>query len=175
MHPSIGDLVSHAFYRGKISNGTEDRSTGQPVDKVVHRFVAPSTLQGVAIVWVNVSGSSQGAGYRDGDEGVHLNQREIDAVARILGVLRPEEPHRETTAVLTPYRRQVRGLRSRLDRRPSWSILLDGYAHLDQDRVGVFTVDSFQGREASVVFVSLVRNNTERDIGRAFGFLREHE
>jgi superfamily I DNA and/or RNA helicase len=62
-----------------------------------------------------------------------------------------------------------------LRQRPPWALLPEGYEHLDQDRVGVFTVDSFQGRQASLVVVSLVRNNTDREIGEAFGFLREHE
>jgi superfamily I DNA and/or RNA helicase len=173
MHPHIGDLISHAFYRNKISNGTKDMSTGRPVEKVLHHFVRPNTLPGQSIVWANVRHRSIDTG--DGDEGVHLNSGEINAVAAILRTLRAEETRRETTAVLTPYRRQVRGLRKALDWRPAWSILPEGQAHLDQSRVGVFTVDSFQGQQASVVFVSLVRNNTERKIGAAFGFLREHE
>jgi superfamily I DNA and/or RNA helicase len=36
-------------------------------------------------------------------------------------------------------------------------------------------VDSFQGRQASVIVASLVRNNTEREIRSAFGFLTEQE
>ena len=56
-----------------------------------------------------------------------------------------------------------------------WALLPEGYEHLAQDRIGVFTVDSFQGRQASVIVVSLVRNNTEREIKNAFGFLTEHE
>ena len=173
MHPHIGDLISHAFYRNKISNGTYNKSTGLPAEKVLHHFVAPKNIRKQAIVWANVPLRSKDLG--DGDEGVHLNSGEISAVASILRALHAEASRHETTAVLTPYRRQVRGLRDALDWQPSWSILPDGHEDLDQGRVGVFTVDSFQGQQAAVVFVSLVRNNTERKFGAAFGFLREHE
>jgi superfamily I DNA and/or RNA helicase len=77
--------------------------------------------------------------------------------------------------VLTPYRRQLKELRAKLGDRPPWVLLPEGFEQLDHDQIGVFTVDSFQGRQAAVVVVSLVRNNTERNIKDAFGFLTEHE
>ena len=175
MHPSIGDMISHAFYRGKITNGTVDRSTGLPLGRVLHPFGTPTAILECSIVWIDVAIRLQDTAQRDDIEGVHLNSREIEAIGRVLATIAAPNGQQETAAVLTPYRRQLRGLRSRLGQRPPWTVLPEGYEHLEQDQVGVFTVDSFQGRQASVVVVSLVRNNSERDIGRALGFLREHE
>jgi hypothetical protein len=173
MHPHIGDMISHAFYGEKIKNGTEDLSTGKPIDRVLHQFAGPRSVISRAILWLDVSQTP--SGWHRADEGLHLNRREVDAIGQILAALQSATGRSETLAILTPYRRQMRELRSRLQRRPGWATLPEGYRHLDQDRVGVFTVDSFQGRQASVVAVSLVRNNTLREIGAAFGFLREHE
>jgi len=50
--------------------------------------------------------------------------------------------------VLTPYTKQVSELKGRVP-----------------NDVGVFTIDSFQGRESDVIIFSTVRCNVERDIG----------
>jgi len=50
--------------------------------------------------------------------------------------------------VLTPYTKQVSELKGRVP-----------------NNVGVFTIDSFQGRESDVIIFSTVRCNVERDIG----------
>jgi superfamily I DNA and/or RNA helicase len=50
--------------------------------------------------------------------------------------------------VLTPYTKQVSELKSRVP-----------------NDVGVFTIDSFQGRESDIIIFSIVRCNVERDIG----------
>lgn len=175
MHPEIGNLISHAFYGGKITNATQDQLTGLPLQRVLHQFVTPKSIQGRAIVWVNVSRNAVNSTEQDEEEGRLLNAREVKAVEQVLRTMTLPSDDGETSAVLTPYRRQVRELRSSLGRKPQWALLPEGYDHLDQDQIGVFTVDSFQGRQASVIVVSLVRNNTEREITRAFGFLTEHE
>jgi len=175
MHPEIGNLISHAFYDKKIKNATEDQLTGLPLERVLHRFVAPQSIRGHAIVWVDVSRNPLGSTGTDQAEGKLLNVREVRAVEQILQAIRRGVEGGETSAVLTPYRRQVKELRSNLRQKPQWALPPEGYEHLEQGRIGVFTVDSFQGRQASVIVVSLVRNNTERDIKRAFGFLTEHE
>ena len=175
MHPEIGNLISHAFYSGKITNATEDRQTRRPLGRVLHQFATPKSIRGRAIVWVNVSGDLLGSTDRDQLDGKLLNLREVQTVERILQVMQPATESPETSAVLTPYRRQVKELRSNLRQKPQWALLPEGYQHLDQDRIGVFTVDSFQGRQASVIVASLVRNNTEREISSAFGFLTEQE
>ena len=50
--------------------------------------------------------------------------------------------------VLTPYTKQVSELKGRVP-----------------NDVGVFTIDSFQGRESDIIIFSTVRCNVERDIG----------
>jgi len=59
-----------------------------------------------------------------------------------------EKEEKPKITVLTPYTKQVSELKSRVP----------------QD-VGVFTIDSFQGRESDLIIFSTVRCNVERDIG----------
>jgi len=60
-----------------------------------------------------------------------------------------EKEEKLKITVLTPYTKQLSELKSRV---PS-------------DTVGVFTIDSFQGRESDIIIFSTVRCNVERDIG----------
>jgi hypothetical protein len=175
MHPVIGDMISYAFYDKKIRNATQDSVSGRPVERVLHDFAKPERIRGCPIVWVDVSRKPTAAAGTDQDAGKLFNPYEVTAIEQILKTVRTASNSRETSAVLTPYRRQLKELRASLGNRPQWALLPEGFKNLDRDQIGVFTVDSFQGRQAAVVVVSLVRNNTEREIRNAFGFLTEHE
>lgn len=59
-----------------------------------------------------------------------------------------EKEEKPKITVLTPYTKQVSELKSRVP-----------------NDVGVFTIDSFQGRESDLIIFSTVRCNVERDIG----------
>ena len=59
-----------------------------------------------------------------------------------------QEEGKPNITILTPYTKQVSELKSRVP-----------------NDVGVFTIDSFQGRESDIIISSTVRCNVERDIG----------
>jgi superfamily I DNA and/or RNA helicase len=79
-------------------------------------------------------------------------------------------------AILSPYKQQVNLLRNKLDRYVgggSLSHIRDFAPAVDEnDYCG--TVDSFQGAEADLVLISLVRNNAHSTPSRALGFLRDN-
>ncbi|MDN3546834.1 AAA domain-containing protein [Mucilaginibacter aquaedulcis] len=62
-----------------------------------------------------------------------------------------------TIAVIAPYKEQIRVLNEQLAAHPE----LIQYA----DYIAVNTVDSFQGQERDVVYISMTRSNTEGEIG----------
>jgi superfamily I DNA and/or RNA helicase len=171
MHPSIGNLISHAFYEDRLKNGTRDDVTLRPLPKVLHRFERPECIRGKAIVWIDVPTRTP----KHGDiEGYLVNQAEVDAVQMVLSGLDIPEGPLESVVVLTPYRRQVTLLRRALNStpKPRWARAPDGTKRTLADAVPVFTVDSFQGHQASTVIISLVRNNQEKFTEKALGFLR---
>ncbi|SKC99096.1 DNA helicase, putative [Chitinophaga ginsengisegetis] len=62
-----------------------------------------------------------------------------------------------TVAVISPYKQQIQLLKEQLQHSP----LLQPYA----DKISVNTIDSFQGQERDIVYISMTRSNTENKIG----------
>jgi len=199
MHPTIGDLISETYYAKELENATQDEE-GHPKAYVIHPFERPAGIEGKAVIWVNVpwagidpSCEEQGGGRRIGGPR-YRNSKEVDALEGFLGQLRAKEEFLArlqvvdqpidslTLAVLAPYTQQVRHIRTRLKaawlpkglimKEPSRRRRSADSAQGDGERPAAYTVDSFQGNEADVVVVSLVRNNTlEPGDDSAIGFL----
>lgn len=62
-----------------------------------------------------------------------------------------------TIAIISPYKQQINILKEQLLHYPD----LQAYG----PKISVNTIDSFQGQERDIVYISLVRSNTEGDIG----------
>jgi AAA domain-containing protein len=102
------------------------------------------------------------------------NPDEVTAVVEVLGLLCAREGCRPSVVVLSPYAQQVKRLNKAID--DVWSTRLSGLhnfvlSHKLDGMCG--TVDSFQGSEADVVIVSLVRNNQHVSARSALGFLSD--
>ena len=105
------------------------------------------------------------------------NDEEVAAVVEVLGHLRADGTATETPsiAVLSPYSQQVRRLGQAISEQRSGRL-----AHLSTFdsplKATNFcgTVDSFQGSEADIVIVSLVRNNHHATVRGALGFLSDY-
>ncbi|HMH23447.1 MAG TPA: AAA domain-containing protein [Puia sp.] len=62
-----------------------------------------------------------------------------------------------TIAVISPYQQQIQALKEQLAHSPG--LLPYG------DKISVNTIDSFQGQERDIVYISMTRSNTESNIG----------
>jgi hypothetical protein len=158
MHPDICRIVSRAFYRERIDpdNGeltsypdgwlrTDTEKTSTP-----HAFSQPGFLKERALIWIDTDGVAD-----TNDQRAWSNEGEAEVVKQLLDRMRPAPlpPSRtddddDVFALLTPYHAQ-REMLARVDL-PEWAASR------------LHTVDSFQGREADTVVVSLVRS-TQRD------------
>lgn len=176
MHPIIGELVSHAFYDNELKHETVD-SDGNPEDGVCHGSETPDQISGMALSWLDVPWCKSRPdcsekGDKTGETGLpYTNYSEIHAINRFLeSCMFPVE---KDLAILSPYTQQVFLLEEKLADFDFVSHgLRVGRVYEDQpDRVA-HTVDSFQGAEADVVIVSLVRNNTMPP-DAALGFLSD--
>ncbi len=180
MHPDIGELISRAYYDEKLINCTAGK-VGIPIPRVQHGFSTPNDIAGKAIVWVDLpwcrnDSRAQEQGPYQGKPR-YMNEAEAVALRAFLEDLGPDQPGTLELAVLSPYNQQVSLLRQRLRGVTLASGLkpnegLSGRPIADGRFAGVHTVDSFQGNQADVVAVSLVRNNTDGP-GRGMGFLDE--
>src|SRR5262249_55893463 len=103
------------------------------------------------------------------------NPMEVDAAVEVLSLIRPDAlPKAPTLAILSPYGRQRRYLDEAI-REQSGDRLshLTGFRAPSHNGQFCHTVDSFQGSEADIVVVSLVRNNHHSSIQQALGFLSD--
>jgi hypothetical protein len=153
MHDPISQVVSRSFYSVKPAEPEDEHKPGaafvlpEGLLKTMrvddgHELQIPHWLRGVNLVWLDTTG-------RHDEQGYWSNAYEAQVVSAFVHGLHPSavpsgdrEKNRLGLAVLTPYRRQVDVIRS-ADQRL---------------RDAVKTVDAFQGREADIVVVSLVRD-----------------
>jgi serine/threonine protein kinase len=174
MHPAIARLVSTCFYEGKLSTNPkkeqEYRKGPPPV-----RSVDTARLPENPIVFVDMPYVRSAHGYRGGERAPPWsNPDEVDATLSALALLRPERTISPSLAVLSPYNKQVIALQHQLSSRrggPLHHVKDFRPAVGDGDYCG--TVDSFQGDQADIVLISMVRNNGHASPGRALGFLRD--
>jgi superfamily I DNA and/or RNA helicase len=175
MHPAIAKIVSDCFYGGSLVTNKEKAAEyrkGAPP----FRSIDPRALPEKPIVFVDMPYVREQHGYKGGDRPpAWSNADEVKAVLQTLKLLKPEGgANTPSLAVLSPYREQVDRLRRGIDARLGGELSnLAGFARAVGGEDFCGTVDSFQGDQADVVAVSLVRNNWHGIPAKALGFLRD--
>lgn len=173
MHPAIATVISECFYDGTLETPKEREAefhSEQPPFTITDNRLPSSPIVFIDLPYVQREG-------RAGEQRpTYHNPAELQAVLSVLGMLKaaptkPEEP--PTLAVLSPYNEQVERLGRAIEDAVQGTL-----ANIVDFKPGTnapgfeSTVDSFQGSEADVVVVSLVRNNDH--VGRrALGILRD--
>ena len=147
MHPDISLFPSRAFYDSKLLNGPDmARLRTQPWHQ--SKILAPYRF-------FDVQGAHQSA-----PRGHSLiNSAEIDVALKLFDRLITDCKGYDFTnkvGIITPYKSQLRELRSRFAIKYGDSILTS---------VEFNTTDAFQGREAEVIIFSCVRASTNGSIG----------
>jgi len=173
MHPAIAALVSRCFYGDLETHPDCARrfaSEAPPYQSTSSVALPPHPIVVIDIPYVQ---SSIGQDYGDKEPLWH-NPSEVNAAVHVLNVLRRNALHSRppTLAVLSPYGRQVKQLDLALKgARADQLAHLSEFAPASLDSQLCHTVDSFQGNEADIVVLSLVRNNQHAGIRKALGFL----
>jgi len=186
MHPSIGTLISDAYYDGQIVNETIANGVLNP--KVVHPFTQPAGIAGRAIVWLDLPWAKKDA--RSSEVGPEQNQprytnpAEIAAITWFMSFLKAGVGSASADgiplklAVLSPYSQQVRMINRQQALIPMPPGIVRKENLATARRAGgtvetrlAHTVDSFQGNQADIVIVSLVRNSSMLPLSQARGFL----
>jgi superfamily I DNA and/or RNA helicase len=168
MHPTIAGLISKAYYDTPIISMTVDEH-GDPKPRVRHPFTLPEEVAGKALVWIDVPWDRAVLSGPDG--GNETSPVEAQSVMRFLKRLSAPAGATELLklAVLSPYRKQVallrKDMRGLYQAPPAWLLPLAA------DEAPASTVDAYQGNQADIVIVSLVRNNG-LPRGDGLGFLK---
>ena len=140
MHAAIMAFSNRKFYKDELT---------------AHESVAARTLgNSIPVEFIDTAGC--GFEEQAGEEGdSRSNPEEIMILRKHFDQLKMEIPDPWSAAVISPYRAQV-------------ELLQQEFAGLQN--VAVNTIDSFQGQERDVVYLSLVRSNEKGEIG----FLRDY-
>ena len=165
MHPRIANVVSELFYDKKL------KSANTTIDNFDLEQNKPFLLNGplsqlkTPLVFVDLPWVSEKSSAEENLRPPYSNEKECEAVVKVLKCIKPASMHNSLSiAVLTPYNEQVKKIRNRLR--------LEKFSFNTNPEDCVYTIDSFQGNEADIVVVSLVRNNT-RAYGKGLGFLSD--
>jgi hypothetical protein len=176
MHPAIARIVSRCFYEGELTTNRKKEEKFLSSEPPFFS-IDPKRFPEHPIVFIDLPYSREEApGGRSGDRPPPWsNVDEAKAAIDALSPLRVRDPEAPASlAVLSPYRRQVGLLRQRMAREMEGRLSgLKAFAPAVDANEFCGTVDSFQGGEADIVFVSLVRNNAHGTPARALGFLRD--
>jgi hypothetical protein len=177
MHPAIARIVSACFY-------DEGLSTNPKTEKNFLTTAPPFTsadakrLPEMPIVFVDMPyAREEKPGGRSGDRAPPWsNPDEAEAVIKVLELLRARgSAIPPSLAVLSPYVQQINAIRQQISRRRDGVLAhLEGFSAAIDTNEFCGTVHSFQGGEADVVVVSLVRNNHHATPRRALGFLTDN-
>lgn len=143
MNNAIMGMSNVWFYDGKL----------QAHPSVAQRMLAE--LPGLAFV------DTAGCGFEEDQDGESLSYRnagERELLRKHLSELATQLAGQQSPiscGVISPYKEQVKALQADLED-------LSAYAPLD---IRIQTVDAFQGQEQDVIYLSLVRSNTQGKIG----------
>ncbi|QEG24191.1 AAA domain-containing protein [Mariniblastus fucicola] len=160
MHENIMRFSSDHFYDGKLV--ADDHVAAHRLCDLPGIDATEETETPVEFF------DSAGAGWEETiePEGLSkLNEKEADFVVFKVRQLVAQGVAVEDIAVIAPYAAQVRRLRSLFRNLKSESGEVSDLANIEVD-----TVDGFQGREKEVVVISLVRSNSQCEIG----FLKDY-
>lgn len=172
MHPTIADLISHCFYADILKTwpaaAEKFKNSNPPVvsKRGKMAFNAPITIVDMPYQQTTKGGRNIERVPR------YTNLEEIEAVLEILRTIEPANGDAPPTlAILSPYNRQIQEIRRRVnDEDPA---LVRRFSPSVRNNDWFSSVDSFQGNEADIVILSLVRNNHHSSIRSAFGFLSQ--
>jgi ATP-dependent RNA/DNA helicase IGHMBP2 len=147
MHEVIMGFSSKIFYNNQLT---------------AHSSVAHRLLQGhdLALTFIDTAGCgfderAEQKSISNPEEAALLFRHLVRLVAEL--ALHYSKDTFPTIAVISPYKEQLSVLKEQLLHTPE----LQPYAHA----IAINTIDSFQGQERDIVYLSMTRSNTDGDIG----------
>ena len=156
MPQTLGDIISQFFYNGELLSPLGNNKDHTP---------DLAYIEGKHLIWLDVIGGRQSLT----DEHSLVRQSEVYAIVRMLKAIIQRSPNAQnySFAIITFYSAQ----RNRIFQAIRDDDFLSRWNRTHK-KIMVGTVDAFQGMEADIVFLSLVRSLPKYDRGRnLYGFL----
>ena len=178
MHPAIATIVSDCFYGGELTTNAKKAALYRSKTPIVGRWSTDAEFKPVTFIDLPYVRNEPQCGCEDRRPPWN-NPKEADAVISAISKLKVvgqvnDSGKPPTLAILSPYREQVKLIRNKIARSNGSLKNLEHFDPPFPDGEYCGTVDSFQGDEADVVVVSLVRNNHHSTPTKALGFLQDN-
>jgi len=169
MHPEISRIISNTVYEGKLK---DDKDKARHYKEVTPFEFKDSELRGLnkdnAVLWVNIPDKNSKLGIKQ-LENNNINKAEIDIVKEVITKIYSCNNKNYSITVLSPYKDQVNMINKKIEINKINSCFSGSLKGQDLAK----TVDSFQGDQADVIVISLVRHNSHQPITSALGFLTD--
>jgi len=163
--PLISDMISSIFYETEFIKVKESPDKGEP-------FTFPQFLEKNELIWIDTPYASRNFLEKKDSSRSKYNEGEIQIIIKLLRKIKINKffIKKKTDldiVFLTPYNAQT----ERLSKLLSSSSIGDFDPRYLSTRC--HNIDAYQGKQADVIVISLVRNNKESNIRSALGFLVE--
>lgn len=169
MHPEISKIISNAVYAGRLK---DDEDKAKHYSETMPFQFQPSKLKGLnknnAVIWVDVPDKNSKLGITQ-FENNNTNQAEISIIKELVTKIYSNHEKQYSIRVLSPYKNQVNMINKTIEVSSIDSCFRDSLEGQGLAK----TVDSFQGDQADVIIISLVRHNSHQPITSALGFLTD--
>lgn len=159
----IGDLNSTVFYQGAVRKATPE--DGNPDERHCNPFVVPSWIADHSLVWVDIPWA---AAHEEIKKTGYSNKSERQAIQQLLKKMKKatnvQSSGEHTVAILTPYNMQKNSVNKDESISSPTGCQFGSAQNREagENKAKAYSVDSFQGDEADIVLVSLVRNKPTR-------------
>lgn len=152
MNQKISEFSNREFYDGKIQ-------TYPSIQDAVLQDLCENNSDSLAnpVLFIDTAGCDCEEEYKEETKS-YANAYEADLLYNYLQLIDDflsNKTFEITTGILSPYKDQVELLKNKLEQ----------VAKFENSEVEINTIDSFQGREKDIIFISLVRSNSNGEIG----------
>lgn len=174
MHPDIGNIVSKTVYNSELNTYHELKNKFSKPSPFYFEYsdVLNISISNKGVVWLDVPYKNDYQKLEGDFDKNYINLQEVDIIKSIFLLMKKNNNIEEyknknlTIQVLSPYLKQVDIINARISK----EILPNGFELKNSDEI-CKSVDSFQGDEADIIIVSLVRHNNAPTIRESLGFL----
>lgn len=170
MHPYIAKLISNTFYNKELETDDHKENYYLNAQRPFNFGQVEALKKTSALTWIDIPDVQATKNMKEGESlPIWNNNKEREIIVSLLKLLQVNDQSKKPKlAILSPYAEQV----TRLEKDIQHTSLYN-FSPPDDKTSFCSTVDGFQGSEADLVIVSLVRNNDMGYEGNALGFLTD--